>query len=324
MLCWGICLRYITLVFFLPCRVAAVYATSAVRHQKETLNVFACHALQRDVRRAKKKRMVVFLKVTLSGPFGAYGNLNTGRPCPPAMPGTQAAPPAAEADRRETWLRREQRAQPNAKENEGAQAQRAREPQRTRRQETGRLSGPRTQGQESCGTWLGSPQGQPEGATRGHDPGSRKMREDRGERRAKQARGGQEKGKAEGPSAAGWRSGCGAGRSTAGQQERICLALRFQISNVMLECNLWNTTSGETKLRQRAMDSLRERSTCLGGVVHGHSKRSVRKKCFDGVGQDDEGHNNRARQRAWTGCSLHPLAGRPAFCFLLCLETQAT
>ena len=52
-----------------------------------------------------------------------------------------------------------------------------------------------------------------------------------------------------------------AGRSTTGQQVRICRALRLHISNVMLECNLWKTTSAEAKLRLRAMDLLRERKT---------------------------------------------------------------
>ena len=46
-----------------------------------------------------------------------------------------------------------------------------------------------------------------------------------------------------------------------GQLERICRALRFQISKVMQECSLWNTTSAGTKLRLRAMDLLRERKT---------------------------------------------------------------
>ena len=45
------------------------------------------------------------------------------------------------------------------------------------------------------------------------------------------------------------------------QQEPICLALRFQIANVMLECNFWNTTSAETKLRLRAMDLPRQHKT---------------------------------------------------------------
>ena len=40
-----------------------------------------------------------------------------------------------------------------------------------------------------------------------------------------------------------------------------CIALRFQISSEMLECNLWKTTSAETKLRLRAMDLLREHKT---------------------------------------------------------------
>ena len=52
------------------------------------------------------------------------------------------------------------------------------------------------------------------------------------------------------PPAAGSRSGSrGAGRSTTGQHQRICHALRFQISNVMLQCDLWNMTSAETMLR---------------------------------------------------------------------------
>ena len=44
-----------------------------------------------------------------------------------------------------------------------------------------------------------------------------------------------------------------------GASARICRVLRFQISTAMLECNLWNTTSVETRLR--AMDLLRERKT---------------------------------------------------------------
>ena len=50
-----------------------------------------------------------------------------------------------------------------------------------------------------------------------------------------------------------------AGRSVTGQQVRICRALRLHISSVMLECNLWKTTSAEAMLRLRAMDLLRER-----------------------------------------------------------------
>ena len=42
---------------------------------------------------------------------------------------------------------------------------------------------------------------------------------------------------------------------------RICRALRLQISRVILECNLWKTTSAEAMLRLRAMDLLRERKT---------------------------------------------------------------
>ena len=61
---------------------------------------------------------------------------------------------------------------------------------------------------------------------------------------------------------AGYRSrSSGAGRSATGQQERVCLALRVQNSNVTLECSLWTTTSAETKLRSRARDLLRERKT---------------------------------------------------------------
>ena len=52
-----------------------------------------------------------------------------------------------------------------------------------------------------------------------------------------------------------------AGRSATGQQVRICRALRLHISRVMLECNLWKTTSAEAMLRLRAMDLLRERKT---------------------------------------------------------------
>ena len=51
------------------------------------------------------------------------------------------------------------------------------------------------------------------------------------------------------------------GRATTGQHARILRALRLQISRVMLECSLWNTTSAETKLRLCAMDLLRERKT---------------------------------------------------------------
>ena len=52
-----------------------------------------------------------------------------------------------------------------------------------------------------------------------------------------------------------------AGSSVTGQHARICRALRLHISNVMLECNLWKTTSAEAMLRLRAMDLLRERKT---------------------------------------------------------------
>ena len=45
------------------------------------------------------------------------------------------------------------------------------------------------------------------------------------------------------------------------QYERVCRALRFYISSVIVECTLWNTTSAETTLRFRAMDSLGERKT---------------------------------------------------------------
>ena len=50
-------------------------------------------------------------------------------------------------------------------------------------------------------------------------------------------------------------------RAARDQHARICLALRFQISRVMLECSLWKATSTETKLRLHALDSLRERKT---------------------------------------------------------------
>ena len=50
-------------------------------------------------------------------------------------------------------------------------------------------------------------------------------------------------------------------KAARGQHERICRALRFQVSSVTLECSLWNTTSAETKLQLRAMDLLRERKT---------------------------------------------------------------
>ena len=49
-----------------------------------------------------------------------------------------------------------------------------------------------------------------------------------------------------------------AGRSVTGQQVRICRALRLHISSVMLECNLWKTTSAEAMLRLRAMDLARQ------------------------------------------------------------------
>ena len=52
-----------------------------------------------------------------------------------------------------------------------------------------------------------------------------------------------------------------AGRSVTGQHVRICRALRLHIFTVMLECNLWKTTSAEAMLRLRAMDLLRERKT---------------------------------------------------------------
>ena len=51
------------------------------------------------------------------------------------------------------------------------------------------------------------------------------------------------------------------GWAATGQHDRIYRALRFQISKVMLECSLWNTTSAETTLRLRAMDLLRKRTT---------------------------------------------------------------
>ena len=50
-------------------------------------------------------------------------------------------------------------------------------------------------------------------------------------------------------------------RSVTGKQVRICRALRLHISSVMLEYNLWKTTSAEAMLRLRAMDLLRERKT---------------------------------------------------------------
>ena len=49
-----------------------------------------------------------------------------------------------------------------------------------------------------------------------------------------------------------------AGRSVTGQQVRICRALRLHISSVMLECNLWKTTSAEAMLRLR--DGFTERA----------------------------------------------------------------
>ena len=51
------------------------------------------------------------------------------------------------------------------------------------------------------------------------------------------------------------------GRATSGQQARICRALRFQVSRVILECSLCYTIPTETKLRLCAMDLLRERKT---------------------------------------------------------------
>ena len=49
-----------------------------------------------------------------------------------------------------------------------------------------------------------------------------------------------------------------AGRSVTGQLVRICRALRLHISSVMLECNLWKTTSAEAMLRLR--DGFAERA----------------------------------------------------------------
>ena len=45
-----------TCYMFYACRVAAGYATPAVRHQKETRNACACQAFQRDVWRALDKK----------------------------------------------------------------------------------------------------------------------------------------------------------------------------------------------------------------------------------------------------------------------------
>ena len=57
-----------------------------------------------------------------------------------------------------------------------------------------------------------------------------------------------------------FRGGPSVGRAARGQHDRICRALRFLFSKVMLECSFWNTTSAETKLRPRAI-VLRERKT---------------------------------------------------------------
>ena len=64
-------------------------------------------------------------------------------------------------------------------------------------------------------------------------------------KRARAERGKKQRGNGGAP-VAGRRSGSrGAGRSGRGQYERICLALPFHISSVMLECSLWCTTSAE-------------------------------------------------------------------------------
>ena len=116
---------------------------------------------------------------------------------------------------------------------------------------------------ESGGGGLWHQIGQLAGAARGHDERARVSGQKKGEDqpapgKAGQGRRARESGKGKGgqkelvPKAGGLGPGAQAG------PRQICLALRFQISNVML---LSVTSSAETKVRLRAVDVLRERKT---------------------------------------------------------------
>ena len=101
-------------------------------------------------------------------------------------------------------------------------------------------------------------------------------------------------------------------RAARSQHGRICRALRYQISKVMLECSLWNTTSAETKLRLRAMGLLRERKTVKvpWWVAHMRSKRPGCWRSSVGGGKGGASQNGQVWLRAWIGCNLGQLAVR--------------
>ena len=88
--------------------------------------------------------------------------------------------------------------------------------------------------------------------------------------------------------------------------KRICRALRFQISGVMLECSFWCTTSAETVAFARdGFAESAKRSTCPGG----HSKFLGFWRCVDGGGMGGVGHNNQVWPQASIACGLGWLAG---------------
>ena len=123
----------------------------------------------------------------------------------------------------------------------------------------------------------------------------------------------QERKRARRPPNAVYRSrSSGAGRSATSQQERVCVALRVQISNVTLECSLWTTTSAENKVafaREGFTERAKNDQRVLVGVVHGHSTRSGCRVRTGEVGKEGEGHSGSIWLRAWATCSLCPLLG---------------
>ena len=102
----------------------------------------------------------------------------------------------------------------------------------------------------------------------------------------------------------------GAGRSATSQQERVCVALRVQISNVTLECGLWTTTSAEIAFaREGFTERAQNDQRVLVGVVHRHSTRSECRVRSGEVGKEGEGLSGSIWQRGWATCSLCPLPG---------------